>query len=262
MKLAGFNLTEKDSQIVLDFVMPYVLSGIFRVSFYGRGPVIDIAKRDPVLIWDNMADWEPTHNSLVAPRQVHGTTVICADRTHALPHRLEADGVYLDRDSNAGVSLRFADCAPVVIACAGEEPWMLALHSGFAGTVKNICGTALKEAFKKNAISNINQIYAWIAPSICSKCYSRKKDDPLTIKGMESFADTNFSVIGDYVYLNINGEIQRQLAECGVSSENIFTSGFCTICDNDKFYSYRAGDLDADRRNFLFAVNTTKSNFK
>ncbi len=40
-------------------------------------------------------------------------------------------------------SLRFADCCPVVIASDSPEPWMLLLHSGFVGTVKNIVGRSL-----------------------------------------------------------------------------------------------------------------------
>lgn len=262
MNLTGFNLREEGRQTVLDFVMPEPLSDIFQVSLYGRGPVLDAAGGNPSLIWQNAEDREAVSEKLIAPYQVHGTEVIYADADLPLPCRKQADGVYMERGLSVCVSLRFADCAPVVIACAGEKKWLLALHSGFAGTVRNICGAALDETLKRNASAGVKLIYAWVAPSICGKCYTRKIGDPTTVKGMASFAGNNFSVAGNYVYFDIKGEIKSQLENCGVLPDNIFISDFCTVCDNDKFYSYRMGDLDADRRNFLLAASTTKSAFK
>jgi Uncharacterized conserved protein len=80
---------------------------------------------------------------LVAPYQVHGTTIIPSSSSFALPLRPEADGVLIDTSSNSMASLRFADCCPVVIAAYSPEPWMLLLHSGFIGTAKNIVGRSL-----------------------------------------------------------------------------------------------------------------------
>ena len=57
------------------------------------------------------------------------------------------------------------------------------------------------------------------------------------------------------VFFDIGGEIRRQLAACGVPDENIFDFGGCTRCENEIFYSYRAGD--EEKRNFLLAGRST-----
>lgn len=256
MSFAGFKLREEEGQIILDFVMPSSLSEIFSVSLYGRGTLFDGAEGDPQIIWDNFAGKGAPCAHLVAPYQVHGTTVLDAVSERSLPLRNKADGVFLDSGTDASGSLRFADCSPVVVACGGDDPWLIILHSGFVGTIKNISSVALNEVFSRRSPVDANSIYAWIAPTICASCYMRKTDDPLTKQASAFFATDNYRIAGDYIYFDIRGEIKRQLQACGISEKNINVAKYCTNCDNDKFYSYRAGDTN--RRNFLLAANTTK----
>ena len=58
-----------------------------------------------------------------------------------------------------------------------------------------------------------------------------------------------------FVFFDIGGEIRRQLSASGVPEENIFDFGGCTRCENEVFYSYRAGD--EEKRNFLLAGRST-----
>lgn len=256
MNSPGFNLREENGQIILDFVMPSSLKEVFRVSLYGNGTLFDGAEGDPHIIWGNFAGRGVSCEHLVAPYQIHGTTVLDAAKELSLPLRPKADGVYLDALSSACGSLRFADCAPVAVACDGDDPWLVILHSGFVGTVKNISGAALAEIFQRKEPVAKDSLYAWIAPSICAECYMRKADDPVTEEAVAVFADANYRISGEHIYFDIRGEIRRQLEACGIMEENISVSEYCTKCDNDKFYSYRAGD--ANRRNFLLAANATK----
>lgn len=256
MKLHGFELRKENGQIMLDFILPESLRSLFRVSLYGRGPLIDASQGSPSVIWENLDSQSKLHNALVAPYQRHGVTVLDALRTGAVPVRDDGDGIYLDAISDACASLRFADCAPVVIAHAGVKPWMLVLHSGFVGTVKNISGSAISAAFARNPDSDPKKLYAWIAPAICAECYERELGELHSQRGMERFSPANFTKRGDHVHFDIKNEIKRCIIECGVLPENIVISEYCTRCDNDMFYSYRGGD--ADNRNFLLAANTTK----
>lgn len=256
MKSAGFRLREVDGQTILDFVMPETLCGIFSVSLYGKGPLLELAEGSATAFRDLLGNADFLPADMVVPHQVHGTAVVSADREFALPLRPKADGVYLDGDSSTCASLRFADCAPVVVACASEKPWLLVLHSGFAGTAQNICGNALAETLKGGQGRGEDRLYAWIAPVICGKCYTRRAADPSTAMAMESFFSENFSVVGDIVYFDLRGEIRRQLEQSGVAPEDIYTSEFCTACDNDKFYSYRVGN--GGKQNFLLAADAIK----
>lgn len=256
MKSPGFELREERGQVILDFILPDPLSDFFHVSLYGRGPLFDMSLGKPSVIWEGLEKDIKMSDALVAPLQKHGVTIVDAAAVNAMPARQDADGVYIDVGSDACASLRFADCAPVVIAHAGTTPWLLALHSGYVGTVKNISGIALPEALARNPGSVPEKIYAWIAPAICGECYSRKLGDPSSRSGMETFSSDHFTKRGDLVHFDIKGEIKKRVTDSGVLPENIFVSEFCTCCDNEKFYSYRAGDTDS--RNFLLAMNTTK----
>lgn len=227
---------------------------MFGVSLYGKGALLDLAEGDPSIIWEHITAGKAPRRRLVAPYQEHGTTVIPADIEFSLPRRPGADGVYLEGNSGACASLRFADCAPVVVAGGGESPFLLILHSGFAGTVKNISGQSLAKLLKERK-NKTGALYAWIAPAICRNCYFRGKEDPAAAKAMGSFSSDNYSAVREHIHFDIKGEIHRQITACGVQPENIFMTEFCTRCDNDKFYSYRAGD--EKRRNFLLAMNTT-----
>lgn len=257
MSSAGFKLKEEKGQVILDFFLPEALRGVFQVSLYGRGALLDRAEGRASLIWESLGGAVKSRRPLVSPYQKHGVTVVGASAENALPVRPEADGVYIDESSDACASLRFADCAPVVIAHAGAEPWMLILHSGYVGTVKNIAGTALAESLKRGTAAEAGKIYAWIAPAICGGCYTRRLDDQSTQRGMAAFAPDNFVRSGDLVRFDIKNEIKRRIREQGVSPENIYVSGLCTRCGQDKFYSYRGGDKNG--RNFLLAVNTTNA---
>lgn len=256
MKSNGFELRKENGQIILDFILPESLRSLFHVSLYGRGPCFDASLGKPSVIWESMDPQKKLHRALVAPYQKHGVTVVDALQAEAMPFRQDGDGVYIDEISDACASLRFADCAPVVIAHAGEKPWMLVLHSGFVGTVKNISGTAIAGALARNPGSDLKKVYAWIAPAICAECYERELNEPNSQRGMESFSPENFTKRGEHVYFDIKNEIKRCITECGVLPEKISISEFCTCCDIDKFYSYRGGDVD--NRNFLLAANTTK----
>lgn len=256
MKSPGFKLKKENGQVVLDFVLPEEFGGLFSVSLYGRGPLLDEAEGKPYVIWDGFDEAIKQGRGLVAPFQKHGVTVVGADAAYAMPTRPDADGVYIDSGSDACASLRFADCAPVVIAGAGSSPWILALHSGFVGTVKNISGSALTETLRKNPGTDAGKIYAWIGPAICAGCYARKLDDPSTRNAMEVFSPDNFTRRGDWVHFDIKAEIKRSLTERGVLPWNIYVSELCTGCSNDIFYSYRSGD--ENRRNFLLVTNATK----
>lgn len=257
MKSPGFKLKKENGQVVLDFVLPEELGGLFSVSLYGRGPLLDEAEGKPCVIWEGLDGEIKRGRGLVAPFQKHGVAVVGADAERAMPVRPEADGVYIDGGSEACASLRFADCAPVVIASAGSKPWILALHSGFVGTVKNISGAALAEALRRNAGTDAGKIYAWIGPAICAECYTRKLGDPSTEKAMRVFSQDNFMVRGDSVNFDIKGEIKRSLTERGVLPGDIYASELCTCCSNDIFYSYRSGDENC--RNFLLVTNATKT---
>ena len=184
----------------------------------------------------------------IMPSQVHEKNIIIINNEniseYALPERPKADGIFL-MTQNAEASLRFADCAPVMIYSKNKnEKFVMILHSGYKGTVLNISGEGVKlikhffgdETAKKSA--------AWIGPCIGRRIYDRNINDEWTEKGVKNFHSENYDINEEagHVFFDLAGEIRTQLCESGIDMKNIFSSGIDTFTDLNCF-SYRRGDL-------------------
>lgn len=178
----------------------------------------------------------------IAPRQIHGSEILCVNDEnfagYVLPVRPEADGVLLTT-TRASASLRFADCAPVMV---WGKKWVMILHSGYKGTVLNISEHGLGLVRSGIGEDAVNEACAWIGPCIGREHYCRDEADEWTQRGMNSFHSENFGVRGGKVYFDLAGEIYRQLLEEGLSEGNIVLSGRDTFTDSE-CYSYRRGDI-------------------
>ena len=188
-----------------------------------------------------MRDETPASDSFphVMPSQVHGKNILVVDALnvsdYALPFRPEADGILLTVP-DVTASLRFADCAPVMIC---GDSWVMILHSGYKGTVLNISGEGLRIA--REVFGDVSDSCAWIGPCI-GREYFRKSGEEWTERGIESFHAGNFSVDGGKVYFDLAGEIFSQLLDGGLKRGNIALSGINTLTDS-RCYSYRRGDI-------------------
>ena len=173
---------------------------------------------------------------LVMPSQVHDKNIIhVTDENFTrfiLPERPAADGILLTT-SKAQASLRFADCAPVML---WGNNWAMILHSGYKGTVLNISGAGLK------LIDDVKNSCAWIGPCIGREIYCRDINDEWTRKGLESFHPENYDDKDDKIYFDLAGEIKSQLLEAGLNEKHINLSGINTFTDS-RCYSYRRGDI-------------------
>ena len=180
----------------------------------------------------------------ISPSQVHGANIIhVTDENFAdcsLPKRPEADGVLLTT-RRASASLRFADCAPVML---WGERWVMILHSGYKGTVLNISGQSLGLLRNLYGDEAARESHAWIGPCIGREHYCRDNVDEWTERGRESFHEENFDERDGKIYFDLAGEIRTQLIDGGLRDDNISSSGIDTYTDSE-CYSYRRGDIKA-----------------
>ena len=175
--------------------------------------------------------------------QVHGKNIILVDdetlSEFSLPSKPEADGILLTVP-NVRASLRFADCAPVMLW--GISPhWVMILHSGYKGTVLNISREGLGLVREIFGVDSAVGSHTWIGPCI-GREYFRKSGDEWTVKGTGVFHRENYDVKGEKVYFDLAAEIRSQLLDEGLSDENIILSGIDTLKD-ERCYSYRRGDI-------------------
>ncbi len=133
-----------------------------------------------------------------------------------------------------------ADCVPVLLYDR-EKKVCASIHSGWKSTVKKIVLNAVKAMVNEYG-SDPADILAAIGPSIGKCCFQIKKDvyDAFS----ESFRDLSFiKEEGDGIHYRADlwEAVRRTLIEAGLKDENISLAGECTVCNNQLYFSSRAG---------------------
>lgn len=234
-----FELKKYREQPFLTYSMPSEQKEFFSATLFLRGMLMEEGVGDPVTSLKKISPDTDLACMTIAPKQVHETHIIVANEKTCLPERPEGDGIFLDRN-DLFISLRFADCFPVIISSIRPYPWLLALHSGFGGTLKNIVREGLAFLLERFSESCILGAKAWIGPGIGPCCYYRHISDPRTLEAIRIFpADCITRRTDDFLYLDLGKVIRMQLEKSGFPTDNIFRYKGCTSCGSLPFYSYR-----------------------
>lgn len=131
-----------------------------------------------------------------------------------------------------------ADCTPVMIYC--EDMNIVAeIHSGWKGTVNEIVGKVASHLIN-NENCNPHHMYVYIGPAIEYRNFEAKDDIINLVKQMSFDTSSFYTLKDDGAYLlNSKGLIQQQLLNLGVLKEHIHTSPYCTMENDEMFFSYR-----------------------
>lgn len=187
---------------------------------------------DPV--GEVMSRWTGLQNELatlarrtVIGRQVHGSSII----THrggweGLLRTGEADG-HVAAERGIALTVSVADCVPIFIA--HQSGVVGILHSGWRGTVARIIDAGLG-AFGRLGIPP-DELRVHLGPAICGRCYEVSAEVRAELTGQPVNRPGN---------VDIRSLIAEHAREAGVSDLSV--SADCTRCDNDRFFSHRAGD--------------------
>jgi len=254
LSFPGFEPVWGEGGLRFRYEPPAMLEGLFSAELLCRGSLLNDARGAPSVILKRLGV-EPREDRVIAPWQVHGTSVLEGRRIWGFPQRPKADGIHLDSafDPTGAVrgSLRFADCTPIVAASDFPRPWVLMLHSGFKGTLLRFFSVAWSGLRSFYGSLRPERTFVWLGPAVGACCYTRKMSDPLTLRALRTWdADAVFAQNGEAGF-DLLRAIEGQARDEGIPAENIYTLKLCTACNSDIFYSYRAGDLDD--RMILFA---------
>jgi len=183
--------------------------------------------------------------------QVHSTRVAIADAPRPIdqPH-LQADIILTD---NPGVTLfmRFADCVPIILVDPIRHAVGMA-HAGWIGTVNHVAAKAV-QAMHERFGSLPDNLLAGIGPSIGVEHYPIGED--VISKFKDAFPDCASELL-----IKKNGEIHLDLwkanrftlEEQGV--KNVETSGICTACHLEDWFSHRGEQGKTGRFGALLAL--------
>jgi YfiH family protein len=138
----------------------------------------------------------------------------------------DADGHFASNRGTA-MAVTIADCVPVFVAHPSGATQ--ALHSGWRGTAAGILTFGL--SMMKAAGHKLADARVHLGPAICGKCYEVSADVYQQLTGKNP---------GKPTPVDLRAILTEQARKCGV--ERITTSPLCTRCNNDRFFSHRAGD--------------------
>ncbi|MEZ4408177.1 MAG: peptidoglycan editing factor PgeF [Polyangiales bacterium] len=163
--------------------------------------------------------------------QVHGGVVheAQAGEDPAELRALEADGL-VARDAGEAVSVRVADCVPVLLADP-ETGAVAAVHAGWRGVEARV----VEEGLRVMAPREAGAVIAALGPSIGPCCFEVGDDVAARIAAVS--APEVVVAGGPKPRVDLWRALEVQLAALGVTT--VERVGGCTMCDAERFHSFR-----------------------
>lgn len=194
----------------------------------------------------------PIPESTVFPRQVHGIDVLeigapgqPGDARTADPASRQADAIVTARPGGL-VGIVTADCVPILAASADGRA-VAAIHAGWRGLSAGVIEAGI-EALRTR--SHSGQIVAAVGPAARGCCY--EVDTPVERALSTRYAGQLEGVLrpgrAGHFQLDLPRLASRVLEGLGLAPSRIGGAHrVCTICDADRFESYRRDGSSAGR---------------
>jgi YfiH family protein len=137
------------------------------------------------------------------------------------------------------IGVKTADCVPVLIGDSVTKT-AAAIHAGWRGTLARIVEKTVDE-MKARFNSKAEDLIAAIGPAACGRCY--EVGDDVAARFKSEFSETRVflvpSAAPDKYLLNGAAANFAQLVHSGLRVENIHVLAYCTMHQNDLFFSHR-----------------------
>ena len=154
----------------------------------------------------------------------------------------KADGLVTSL-KNVPLLIFTADCVPLVFYDKEKEVVALA-HAGWRGTYDNIAEEIIEILINDYNCEKEN-IKVIIGPSVSGDSYE------VSYELVEKFAvhkiDNYYKKYGDKYYLDLWIINKGLLKRAGILDKNIAFANFCTVKDNNQFFSYRLDNATTKR---------------
>ncbi len=181
---------------------------------------------------------------LVFSRQVHGKDiriVRAADARPLFDPELPAADGLLSQEAGVALAIFVADCIPILL----YDPVRVvigACHCGWRGTAADLAGEMLRRMQTEFACSPTD-VRAAIGPGISRCCFETDADVPEAMCAVLGAAEAapflDEGRDGKY-HVDLKGINRALLLRAGLLPEHLAVSGECTMCRQEKFWSYRA----------------------
>ena len=164
---------------------------------------------------------------LATATQVHGAMLIEHEGSwRGWLRGPDADG-HISAARGTAMAVTVADCVPVFLAHPSGAS--AALHSGWRGTAARITARAIERFVALGMAATDVRVHC--GPAICGRCYEVSPDVYGQLTGRAVQIPTT---------VDLRSLIAEHAREIGVKVVTV--SELCTRCNNDRFFSHRAGD--------------------
>lgn len=131
--------------------------------------------------------------------------------------------------------LNFADCTPLIFYDAENKIGAVS-HAGWRGTAGMI-GVKTVEKMVSELGSKPENIKCAIGPAIGFCCYNVGEDVYRQLTATIEKPEGIYEIRNGEIFVDLKNINKRQLEEAGL--KEIDVCPYCTVCNNDLFYSYR-----------------------
>jgi YfiH family protein len=194
---------------------------------------LSTASSEPVSVvlgrWQHLREVLLKAGRFATAHQVHGTTVLTHHPGWSGWLRGDAADGHVSPARGTGLAVTVADCVPVLMAHPSGA--VAAVHAGWRGTAAGMLGAAL--AALGSVGCDIRDVHIHFGPAICGRCYEVSPDVYGQLTGLAVDRPTT---------VDLRALLADQARRGGVPASGLTTSAHCTRCDNDRFFSHRAGD--------------------
>ena len=170
-------------------------------------------------------------------RQVHGIAhcVVTGDEA---PHTVmgQAGDIAMSQVGGVACGVRTADC-PAVLLADRRSGAVAAIHSGWRGTVAGAAAAGM--AALRQLVGDAGDIVAAIGPHIEQCCFEVGDDVAQQLAEASQLGERAIDRSHPKPHVDLRGIIAAQLAATGLSPAAIEHVRGCTLCEPQRFHSYR-----------------------
>jgi len=180
--------------------------------------------------------------------QVHGTNAVVLDgsedRDEVVMRQADIDA---SRVPGVACGVRSADCVSILLADRSSGA-VTAVHSGWVGTVANVVGAGVDVL---RSLAPSADIIAAIGPHIETCCFEVGDDVAERLANASSLGTSVIDRSYAKPHVNLRMIIRAQLVEAGVDDAHIDDVHGCTVCNPERYFSYRR---DANKSGRMLAA--------
>jgi YfiH family protein len=207
---------------------------------------------DPVQVKQHRADFlqcfQLETGSLITGEQVHGDHIQVVTRAERGKTIAVTDGL-ITREKGVVLGVLVADCLPIFIYDP-KTPAVGIVHAGWRGTVQSVAQKAIL-AMVNAFQTKPEETEVAIGPGIRACCFVTQAD--VATQFQSNFSEAVREDCQRF-YLDLAAVNRKMLQSSGVKTERISEASFCTCCQPERFFSYRASQGTMGRMMGIIAL--------